>query len=133
MSITPEDLLAEAKLLLDRGDEMGVRLTINRAYYAAYHMALAVKDQLPPSRQVTRKGGKHEELLQCFEVAKGKVFPGSAQAIKIYGELWQSRQSRRTADYDLLAAPTQQDARDVVRSTEKIQALIAVFLQRQNL
>lgn len=133
MSIRPEDLLDKAKMLAAGDTEMDWRLAINRAYYGAYHMALAIKDQLPQTPQVTRKGGKHEQLLQCFEVAKGKVFAGKDQALKIHRKLKEGRDERRIADYDLDASPTPQDALDAIRNTQQIQALIAVFLQRQRL
>lgn len=42
MSITPEDFLLAAKDTAGRKDEMGIRLTVSRAYYAAYHWALTV-------------------------------------------------------------------------------------------
>ncbi|MER2529730.1 MAG: hypothetical protein ABTR07_17540 [Candidatus Competibacter denitrificans] len=132
MSITPEDLLAKAKMLAASDTEMDWRLAVNRAYYGAYHMALAIKDQLPQTPQVTRKGGKHEQLLQSFEVAKGKIFAGKEQALQIHRKLKQGRDDRRIADYDLAASPTPQDAMNAIRNTEQIQALIAVFLRRQS-
>lgn len=75
MSVTPDDLLAEAKLLASaaRASEARRRTVISRAYYAAYHALLQaaqtkgyVYDTKP-----NRPKGSHENLIHWCEHLQG--------------------------------------------------------------
>jgi uncharacterized protein (UPF0332 family) len=62
MAVTPAQLLEHAKSLAS-GDELSIRVTINRAYYAVHHAARLFHDGLAaPGRLPERGVGVHESL-----------------------------------------------------------------------
>lgn len=67
MSVTPGDLLAEAKALrvAARGSEARRRTIVGRAYYAAYHSLLIAAQALGYrySKENNRPPGRHENLI----------------------------------------------------------------------
>lgn len=127
MSVAPEDFLAEARTLAKRTDEMGIRLTINRAYYGAFHLAKAVAPLIPGYQPSNRDQGSHQEVLNWFATAKTAVFPGCTQAKQIYKTLSESKKLRQRADYLLADLLEPQQARAVLNNAQTIQRLIAEF------
>lgn len=67
MSVTPGDLLAEAKALrvAARGSEARRRTIVGRAYYAAYHSLLIAAQALGYryGNENNRPPGRHENLI----------------------------------------------------------------------
>lgn len=67
MSVTPGDLLAEAKALrvAARGSETRRRTMVGRAYYAAYHSLLAAAKKVgyQYGKDNNRPPGRHENLI----------------------------------------------------------------------
>lgn len=131
MSVAPEDFLAEAEKLASRDDEMGVRLTVNRAYYGAFHMAEAVAPLVPGYRPSDRNQPSHQELLDWFATAKGNPYPGAQQAKQIHMALSQSRKLRRIADYVLSASLAPQQARAALNNAKEVRRLIPEFVKRR--
>lgn len=126
MSVTPESFLAEARTASTRTDEMGMRLTINRAYYAAYHLALTVSHLCPdpPSAQAE---GTHKALIRRFLSVPRKGFKGASIAREIGSWLDKGRLLRVRADYELNAMVHKDDPARALSYTERIQGLITQF------
>ncbi|MER2526368.1 MAG: hypothetical protein ABTR07_00390 [Candidatus Competibacter denitrificans] len=131
MSVTPDDFLAEAKALSSRTDEMGIRLTINRAYYGAFHLAKSAVHFMPGYRPSNRDEPSHQELLNWLAVGKGVVFPGCQQAKQIHEALTQGKKLRSKADYMLSDTLQPQQAATVVFNAQKVQQLIPELIKRR--
>jgi uncharacterized protein (UPF0332 family) len=64
MSVTAEELIdCAAALLRDAEDEPQFRAVCSRAYYGAFHAALAFHRQLPVPGTVGNARGRHEQLI----------------------------------------------------------------------
>jgi hypothetical protein len=126
LSVTPESFLAEARAVSARTDEMGMRLTINRAYYAAYHLALTVS-HLCPNPPPAQAEGTHKALIRRFLSVPRKGFKGASIAREIGSWLDKGRLLRVRADYDLNATIHKGDPAIALLYTERIQGLIAQF------
>lgn len=100
MSVTPGDLLAEAKALrvAARGSEARRRTIVGRAYYAAYHSLLIAALALgyEYSRENNRPPGRHENLIDWA------IRQSSIHDLRIAAERLRALKSwRRKADYTL--------------------------------
>ena len=126
MSVTPESFLAEARTASTRTDEMGMRLTINRAYYAAYHLALTVS-HLCPDPPPAQAEGTHKALIRRFLSVPRKGFKGASIAREIGSWLDKGRLLRVRADYELNATVHKDDPARALSYTERIQGLITQF------
>lgn len=126
MSVTPESFLAEARAASTRTDEMGMRLTINRAYYAAYHLALTVS-HLCPDPPPAQAEGTHKALIRRFLSVPTKSFKGASIARQIGSWLDKGRSLRVRADYELNATVHKDDPARALSYTERIQGLITQF------
>lgn len=126
MSVTPESFLAEARAASTRTDEMGMRLTINRAYYAAYHLALTVS-HLCPDPPPAQAEGTHKALIRRFLSVPRKGFKGASIAREIGSWLDKGRSLRVRADYELNAMVHKDDPARALSYTERIQGLITQF------
>ncbi|HRJ62007.1 MAG TPA: hypothetical protein PKZ97_02975 [Azospirillaceae bacterium] len=108
MSVTPGDLLAEAKALrvAARGSEARCRTVIGRAYYAAYH-ALSQAAATAGYRYATennRPPGSHENLIHWCR--SQKTIPALKMAGRILADIktWRVRADYKLADpvtYDI--------------------------------
>lgn len=129
MSVTPESFLAEARAASTRTDEMGMRLTINRAYYAAYHLALTVSHLCPdpPPLPPGQGEGTHKALIRRFLSVPRKGFKGASIAREIGSWLDKGRSLRVRADYELNAMVHKDDPARALSYTERIQGLITQF------
>lgn len=122
MSITPADLLNEARNHAHRPEEIGLRTAVSRGYYAGYHRALDVSPlcpepvPLPPGRSE----GAHAYLIRRFGSVPRKNFPGSTLARQIAALLAQGRALRVTADYELGKTVRSNDARSSIHHAEQI-------------
>lgn len=126
MSVTPESFLAEARAASARTDEMGMRLTIDRAYYAAYHLALTVS-HLCPNPPPAQAEGTHKALIRRFLSVPRKGFKGASIAREIGSWLDKGRLLRVRADYELNATVHKDDPARALSYTERIQGLITQF------
>lgn len=102
MSVTPDDLLAEAKLLATaaRASEARRRTVISRAYYAAYHtllQAAQAKGYVYETQQ-NRPAGRHENLIHWCE---GR--PSDPDLKQSARRLLTMKRHRVSADYKLHA------------------------------
>ncbi len=133
MSVTPESFLAEARAASTRTDEMGMRLTINRAYYAAYHLALTVSHLCPdpPPLPPGQGEGTHKALIRRFLSVPTKSFKGASIARQIGSWLDKGRSQRIRADYELNATVHKDDPARALSYTKHIQGLIAQFAARR--
>ena len=88
MSVTPDEVLALARELYNGGNasEARVRSSISRAYYAAYHSAVACAGVELPSLEA------HRALIDRYD---------SLGKIALAGRLRSMRAARVTADYYL--------------------------------
>lgn len=102
MSVSPESFLAEAQAASTRADEMGVRLTIDRAYYAACHWALTVS-HFCPNPTPAQAEGMHRALIRRFQSVPKQGFRGAGIAREIGAWLDKGRKPRTIADYELNA------------------------------
>lgn len=100
MSVTPGDLLAEAKALrvAARGSEARRRTIVGRAYYAAYHSLLIAAQALGYrySKENNRPPGSHENLIDWA------MRQSSTHDLRIAAERLRAlKHWRRKADYTL--------------------------------
>lgn len=129
MSVSPTAFLEEARRHAGRDDEIGLRTAVSRAYYAAYHNALAVSHECPdpPPRSNPEGEGMHARLIRRFTGVPRKGFKGAALAKQIGFNLGQARALRVRADYELNKTVNANDARRQIDSAEKIATLIEQF------
>lgn len=125
MSITPDDFLSEAKATATRKDEMGIRLTVSRAYYAAYHWALTVSYHCPTPPP--KNEGVHKALVRRFSSVPQKGFQGSRIARDIGGWLDKGRRLRTMVDYELSATVDKNAGTNAITYAEHIRDLVAEF------
>lgn len=125
MSIRAADFVQVAERLAAVDDEPHARSAVSRAYYGAYHAALAWERGLAaPGSMAGAVGGMHEQLLARLRTPAPEV--KGEQRLKsrsLAYRLQVLRASRTMADYDLAAAvdPGEvgarvADARDLVES-----------------
>ena len=126
MSVSPESFLAEAQAASTRTDEMGMRLTINRAYYAAYHWALTVS-HFCPNPPTTQAEGMHRALIRRFQSVPRQGFRGANIAREIGAWLDKGRKLRTVADYELNATIHRNDPTTALCYAEHVRKQVAQF------
>ena len=131
MSVLPESFLTEAQEASARTDEMGMRLTINRAYYAAYHWALTVSHfcPKPPPAQAE---GMHRALIRRFQSVPRQGFRGAGIAREIGAWLDKGRKLRTIADYELNATIHNNDPATALFYAERIRERVAQLAALHN-
>lgn len=100
---SPEDLLGEAKTLAENPvrNDARRRTIIGRAYYAAYHCALAHQAaeafSFSPDRRNARQRhiGRHQQLIEHLRASPSKVVRRVAES------LLELKEWRTAADYHL--------------------------------
>ena len=135
MSITPDDLLNEARNHADRPEEIGLRTAVSRGFYSGYHRALTVSHLCPepPSLLPSRSERPHAALIRRFESVPHKNFPGSALARQIAAFLAKGRALRVTADYNLDQTVCSNDARRSIHYAEQLEKLAAQLAEKHPL
>lgn len=126
MSVTPESFLAKAQTASTRTDEMGMRLTINRAYYAAYHWALTVS-HFCPNPPTTQAEGMHRALIRRFQSVPRQGFRGANIAREIGAWLDKGRKLRTVADYELNATIHRNDPTTALFYAKHVREQVAQF------
>lgn len=129
---TPEDYLrhrlkrshedlAWARGALERGE---YRLALNRAYYAVFHLVLAVLANLDVVRH------RHSAVESAFH--QYLIKPGFIEPE--YGPFYrEARQWRENADYHFGVEFTEEKTREVVEQAERIVARLERFLRERGL
>lgn len=107
MGVTSRCFGASAQRLVLGKSEIDWRNAASRAYYGAYHAALAVAWYLP--KATARRMGVHEGLQRRFELE------GSATSKDIAHVLRAMKVVRCSADYDLLKEFSRWDADEQLR------------------
>lgn len=118
MSVTPLDILAEARDLFDnaRPDEARYRTIVGRAYYAAFHALLTIAEQhgYRYSRADGAPPGRHENVI-WWATRRGvpslRVAAGRVEALKKW---------RVKADYHLHRSISAIDAKTRLDSASDI-------------
>lgn len=131
MSVSPESFLAEAQVTSTRTDEMGMRLTINRAYYAAFHWALTVS-HFCPNPPAAQAEGMHRALIRRFQSVPKQGFRGANIAREIGAWLDKGRRLRTIADYELNATIQKNDPATALVYAEHIRERVAQLAALHN-
>ena len=131
MSVLPESFLTEAQEASARTDEMGMRLTINRAYYAAYHWALTVS-HFCPNPPPAQAEGMHRALIRRFQSVPRQGFRGAGIAREIGAWLDKGRKLRTIADYELNATIQKNDPATALFYAEHVRKQVAQFVALHN-
>ena len=134
MSITPDDLLNEARNHAERPEEIGLRTAVSRGYYSGYHRALTVSYLCPkpPSLPPSRSEGSHAALIRRFQSVP-KNFQGAALARQIAVILARGRALRVEADYKLDQTVPPIDARLSIHYAEQLEKLAAQLAEKRTL
>ena len=108
MSVSPRDLLREARTLAEReGVETARRKAISTAYYAAFHAAKQYHDALPLPGRSKQNVGDHENLIHALRTPDAALGDEICKLSIRLGELLlRLRPSRIRADYELQAEIT---------------------------
>jgi uncharacterized protein (UPF0332 family) len=119
MSCTPQDLLNFAEKLSNSSEEVELRSSISRAYYAAFHTADAAKSICPEIHRDTVAGGSHKYVIKRYlDIAS----PTLARQI---GYILQDMCTRReSADYTLSDNCTTNHAKTQIVTAKKLILLI---------
>jgi uncharacterized protein (UPF0332 family) len=126
MSITPNDLLSQAKALLaSSSSELECRNCIGRAYYAAFHTAKVFHASLTTHGKKPREAtGIHAELAyQLSNPTISHADPRFRNSQSIGRHLSWLHDKRVKADYRLDATITKTDAEQVVQRVERVVVL----------
>ena len=91
MSVDPHTLLDAAKRLAEGEREVDQRNATSRAYYAAYHLCVAIAEELPPP---ARTSGVHRTLID-------QLTAGNNRLKSIGYMLEDCFRARILADYDI--------------------------------
>jgi hypothetical protein len=126
MSVSPNDLLSQAKALLSTAkSEVEVRNSIGRAYYASYHVSKQFHEALPAlGKAPPQKVGAHQELAHRLLWPNLPTGDPRFQKSRDMGRLLLWLHDKRVrADYflDLTVQPA--DATEVVVRAERVFAL----------
>jgi uncharacterized protein (UPF0332 family) len=98
MSTCSSDFLDSAKYLFLKGDEIGYRCAISRAYYSMFHESLASLQSVP-----NYSSNHHKNLIGYMTTpSEHKLEPYDSMSIKVLGyNLRQLREARNEADYHI--------------------------------
>jgi uncharacterized protein (UPF0332 family) len=120
-----------AKMLIEQNDEVDYRNAISRSYYAAYHTALSLDDLIENHGGIKSNVGVHEQLVSKF--ANCPMSVAGAMQIKSLGYmLKRAKDVRRNADYFLEIDLTKDDAKEQLKTVEKILSKVAEIQNLSN-
>jgi len=130
MSITPADLIRVAREQVGHQDEAYRRSGASRAYYAAFHLGIALQTRF----KITNAGdntrmGRHERLSWAMENFTSDV-PDQGKRIRtLGGKLRQCHRLRIRADYYLTQAFSVQDAMQTLSEARQVEKLASELLK----
>lgn len=99
MSVRPRSFLDLAGQLISSIDEIGLRTSINRAYYSVLHRAREVIPNDCFERDA--RAGSHELVIRAAEKLGRAVRPGRTAGRELARGLRRLRESRVRADYEV--------------------------------
>jgi uncharacterized protein (UPF0332 family) len=113
-----------AKKLCEQNSEVDYRNAISRAYYAAYHAALALNDLIENHGGIKSGVGVHEQLVTKFTNCPTSI--NYCMKIKSIGYLLRDAKNiRRDADYFLAIDFTKEDAKEQLKTVKQILEKVA--------
>lgn len=122
MASTAEDFKKSAVGLVASAAEIDRRNAISRTYYAAFHIARDVADQLGlEDKYANNKMGDHERLIKRFEHAQEQPY-GKKMAVV----LADMRRRRGKADYEIDQDISGFDASTQFKMLERFEAQVIV-------
>ena len=127
MSITPRNLLDLSQSLIGTAvDEVTVRCSIGRSYYAAFHLAKDFHRSLSqPGALTGRSAGVHETLYQQLESPTiSKTDPKYAVSKKVAAIARDLKRVRAAADYELKQTFSKKVAQQAIDDTLRLKALV---------
>lgn len=92
--------------------EIDYRNAISRAYYCAFHACKLLLEKYPPTKQ--QHGAEHEKIISGLLKHQNKNFRPIGNRLKY------SKEQRVRANYNLAMVLTIHDAKQVIKSVEKI-------------
>jgi uncharacterized protein (UPF0332 family) len=114
MSIAPNELLSNAKILCEGNEEFHWRCAASKAYYAAYHQCKMAAETLPEPPYASKAMGVHDTLIK-------KLSTQSDLKLKSIGfMLREAKRLRNKADYDIDTLFEQWEAKETIKWVEKI-------------
>jgi len=116
MSVSPRDLLREARDIAARADvETARRTAISKAYYAAYHGAKRYHDLLPKPGRSKANVGEHDNLIHQLQHPDQTLSAEERKRSMVAGGLLlRLRPMRIRADYELQAEVSVPDVGDAI-------------------
>lgn len=125
MSVSPQELLDNSRFVqVSQTTECGFRAVASRAYYAAYHAALAFHEGLPSGGLVIKARGLHERLVeQLKNPSFTSTDPRFSQSRRIGIMLADAHRNRVLADYRLSDPFDASVVADVMDKADKIFAI----------
>jgi len=128
MSITPRDLLSLSDVLLQHPDEVWIRASASRAYYAAYHLCLLVRAKIPYATE--SRQGTHAAVIQALTNYSGGT-PQFQEKVRALGRvLNQCKAGRVRADYDLDDSFNERDAQTMLERARRIEQRVIELLRQ---
>lgn len=100
MSIDHLEFLSSAEKMIPGAAEIDLRNAISRAYYAAYHRALASAEYCPDNSHLVLDCGAHERTISRF-LSFDNSSPLAIPAKSLAYVLRQLKTNRHRADYTL--------------------------------
>lgn len=126
MPVNPDDFLKLAENFSKSCDEIQLRNSVSRAYYAGYlHVVSKIKSA--GIQLVTTQTGFHDKLINTLNSnGCGKLNGGMTpkEQYELAGVLSLSKQLRTKADYYLDETITQYDKDSVITNTYKIFSML---------
>ena len=123
MPINCKDFLSLANDSLERGDEIGYRNAISRAYYCAFHAIKSAIDFEAPKGKPT-----HETLINYLVSANKDEKIPYLKLRSLGYRLAAQRKLRSKSDYQLAETICEQEANEFLESTKLFLADIEEFI-----
>ena len=128
MAVTLEDFLSSADAMLKTGvSEIDFRNAASRAYYSAYHIAVALADQLEPTGAIV--GGHHEAVIKILTGQRTSPFALSCRRAGYI--LAGMRTIRHSADYQLGKTFSHGQAEDLIARVPAVRDSITEAFDRR--
>ncbi|WP_460883103.1 HEPN domain-containing protein [Pseudaeromonas pectinilytica] len=116
MAVSSKDFLDFAIDVLNRTDEIGYRNAIARAYYAMFHEVTSMMTSMP-----VYSAHAHDGLIQYLNNAGGKTESYSQAELRGLAAILRQQKGKRVlSDYDLQGNITSADARESIKTAERL-------------
>ncbi len=118
MSVTSNDLLKSAIILIKRNHEIDYRNAASRAYYCAFHEAESIVKKFPKIHVPVQKTGVHKKIIDALQKHPNSLYQQIGALLK------QCKIIRTQADYYLYVNFAINSAQDAVDMTMQILSLL---------